>query len=616
MLFPLRRLIALLPLLASAGAAAMSIGEINVTSHLGEPLRAKVPVNFDDTNEISDDCIRLSGPSRHHPDLADVQVVMNGQGLRRTVSITTPGPVNDPMLDLVLRVEGCGPTLQKDVVVLLSPKRVDPIETTFTQPALPVVENPAAEPARPARQTSRPVRSTVVEPDSTPSLPVKKPSPRFTLKLDYDDTAFGQIAERIAKRKQAVYQTQVRRNAEAARRTATHISPDAQELLAKVEPAPGKARPAAPEPVPARPQTAPVPVAVPPANTATPSTDRLVLQPAPATGEQTGPNVINLDAASGAQPGADLAAGSATGTGETGSMGKSGAEGGATGPAAGLGSSKWGWLAKAYNLLMLFLLLLLITLIALWLKQRKKPQNRFLEKSGSSLDKIVISDPLEPQASPLSARELPPVDEVFAEPPEAKTLLGEAFETRPPSISNDPLEFKADLGTLGMTGEGLSVEQHDSFDHVMELAEVMLAFGRSGQAIETLSQHIQDNPRQSIDPWLKLLELYHQSNLRAEFEALSTDLHKYFNVAIIDWTEYSTSHAYSIGVPPTLESLPHIMARLTELWNTPAGLSYLNKLIEDNRGGQRLGFSVPLVRDILLLRDILRQTCPASPTNL
>jgi hypothetical protein len=611
-----RRLIALLPLLASAGATAMSIGEINVTSHLGEPLRARVPVNFDDTNTISDDCVRLAGPSRHHPDLADVQVVMSGQGLRRTISITTPGPINDPMLDLVLRVEGCGPSMQKDVVVLLSPKRVEPIELGFSQPTLPVVDEPD-ELAKPARKAPRPVRAESVETSAPPALPVKKQSPRFALKLDYDDTAFGQIAERVAQRKQVAYQAKVRRNAEAARRTATHISPDAQELLAKVEPRPTKpSAPAPAAPVPARPQPAPVTEPMPSTSQAAPSTDRLVLQPAPSSGELLEPSVVDLDAAPGLQTGAEQSAGAVGGNVEAGSTARSGAEGGATGQAAGLGSSKWAWLPKAYNILMLLLLLLLIVLIALWLKQRKKPKSRFLDKSATTLEELSASAPLEEQPRALITSETPPVDEVFVEPPEAKTLLGEAFETRPPSINNEPLEFKADLGTLGMTGEGLSVEQHDSFDHVMELAEVMLAFGRSGQAIETLSQHIQDNPRQSIEPWLKLLELYHQSNLRTEFEALSTDLHKYFNVAIIDWTEYSTSHAFSVGTPASLESLPHIMARLTELWNTPDGLSYLNKLIEDNRGGQRLGFSVPLVRDILLLRDILRQTCPASPTTL
>jgi hypothetical protein len=175
--------------------------------------------------------------------------------------------------------------------------------------------------------------------------------------------------------------------------------------------------------------------------------------------------------------------------------------------------------------------------------------------------------------------------------------------------SIEAIEINADTSHDG----GFSVDKHESFDHVMELAEVMLAFGRSGQAIEALSQHIRENPRQSLDPWLKLLDLYYQSNLRTEFEALAADLHKYYNVAIFDWADFAASSAsLPQSGPLTLESLPHVMGRLTEYWGTQAGLDYVDKVLADNRGGQRLGFSMPIVRDILLLRDILRQICAVS----
>lgn len=160
-----------------------------------------------------------------------------------------------------------------------------------------------------------------------------------------------------------------------------------------------------------------------------------------------------------------------------------------------------------------------------------------------------------------------------------------------------------------MDGGDFLPGQTTSVEHVMELAEVMLAFGRSGQAIDTLGQYIRDNPRQAVDPWFKLLDLYRQSDLRAEFDHLAADLHKHFNVAITTWDDYPERPS---AEPPTLESLPHIMARLTETWGSQDGLAYLDKLLADNRGGQRIGFSMDIVRDILFLRNVLRQIDPSA----
>ena len=44
------------------------------------------------------------------------------------------------------------------------------------------------------------------------------------------------------------------------------------------------------------------------------------------------------------------------------------------------------------------------------------------------------------------------------------------------------------------------------------------------------------------------------------------------------------------------------------VWNTPDIDAFINELIYDDRGGTRMGFEPGAYRDILLLRDISKQS--------
>ena len=589
----LRRLMVLIPMLSSLGAQAMSIGDINVTSHLGEPLRATVPIELDEDTLPGAACVRIVGPARVHPDLSDARLELLGQDRRKVIAISTSKRVGDPVLDLTLRAEGCGPTMQKDFLILLSPR--DVAAAPAARPVPPRISR--AEPTRPAART--------------PAPPAARPTTRFALKLDYDDTAFGQLAEKLVQRKQAAYRAAAKRRSQASR-LADPLPPYTQGLQTKVEPIPGKPAQGLPESRPVAPM-APAGRPVVPA-APQPSGDRLVLAVPPADFQPAMPGSPEAAATTGDSPPPPEATESAA---TTGAAARPGGDRGLSAPAPQPDASRrwYAWFLNPYNLLLPLLLILAALAIALWLKQRR-PQSRFLDKTAPGLHTLFPADPDEPQPHPLLSRNLPPIEEGFVEPPQAASLLAETLEPRPPSQPVRAMEFTPGIGAKAIESEAFSVEQHDSFDHVMELAEVMLAFGRSGQAIDALSQHIRDNPRQSVDPWFKLLDLYYQSSQRTEFEALAADLHKHYNIAIIEWDQFASSPASSLQDGPlTLESLPHIMSRLTENWGTPAGLDYINKLLADNRGGQRLGFSIPVVRDILLLRDILRQICPVAASS-
>lgn len=543
-----------------APALAMSIGNLTVASNLGEPLRVRIAITLDEGTLPDDGCFTLAGPGSHEAPLRNAHlglISINGQ---RYISIHTLNPVNDPIVDLSLRAEGCGPTMQKDFVILLSPKDMG-ADVPPMAIAPPVVEPAAAKPVSQAVHSGHRAQAHHSTIGKSRHKAVRHhrhdilPPGNFTLRLDYSFNSLQRYADQIAKERQ-------------------------QALNGK---------PAIPTPAG--------------------QGDKLVLGsdiPPPLPGHDAAGQPAQLPQATGvttqrAESGGGPAMPSRHGVGN-------GPLPSAIAPTRATASS---WLITSFSMILLLiaLLLLLALLIALWLKWRPQPANRTPERIAADLNTLMPPNPVAPQPRS-TVHDLPPMEHDFGQAkPETRHPLAATFEPesawarQPPAVPIDTPVATPQLAPMN----DFTMEQFDTADHVLELAEVMLAFGRSNQAIETLSQYIENHPNQAVEPWVKLLDLYHASNLRDEFEALAADLHKRFNVILADWNDYAASPDANTL---TLEALPHIMDRLTSCWGTQACLEYLEKLLADNRGGQRLGFSLPFVRDILQLRDILKLIAP------
>jgi hypothetical protein len=89
--------------------------------------------------------------------------------------------------------------------------------------------------------------------------------------------------------------------------------------------------------------------------------------------------------------------------------------------------------------------------------------------------------------------------------------------------------------------------------------------------------------------------------MRTEFEALATNLHQNFNVEIVHWDKAAPGERLEMS----LELLPHIRDQIDALWGKPECFDYLQQLLRDNRNGERSGFSLPVVKEILLLIDLM-----------
>ena len=154
----------------------------------------------------------------------------------------------------------------------------------------------------------------------------------------------------------------------------------------------------------------------------------------------------------------------------------------------------------------------------------------------------------------------------------------------------------------------------------MELAEIMVSFGRIKGATQALEEFLEHDPGAALVPWLKLLEIYQMNDMRAEFEACSTRLKAHFNVSPGIWEsagdnlkeliatvdEKDLSIETLLQRMSTIVAFPHLKENIQKAWDSPEGLAYLKNLLSDTRNGSRGGFPLPIARELLFLIDLLK----------
>ncbi|MDE2441209.1 MAG: hypothetical protein KGP14_09300, partial [Betaproteobacteria bacterium] len=153
-----------------------------------------------------------------------------------------------------------------------------------------------------------------------------------------------------------------------------------------------------------------------------------------------------------------------------------------------------------------------------------------------------------------------------------------------------------------------TLDEHFEANPVMELADIMLSFGRVKGAAQALQEFIDHNPQEALQPWIRLMEVYRMAGMRAEFENVARNLNQHFNVEVLNWD----GSAVEVGVgavavaprPQSIEDMPRLMHTVVELWDSGDVVGYLYQLLRDNRGGQRQGFAMPVVDDVLFLIEL------------
>lgn len=240
----------------------------------------------------------------------------------------------------------------------------------------------------------------------------------------------------------------------------------------------------------------------------------------------------------------------------------------------------------------------LLLLVSGWLYMRRR-LNGLDDYSGES-DSASIVDAAKPSATVVAATN-PLERTVSILSPQLNVASSATPIEGQPSTSGriDHVLDDAPLAVNDPHATEHAMEILPEHDSVVELAEIMLSFGRTQGAADTLSDFIRDNPREAVKPWLKLLEVYHHAGMRDQFEQLAPKLNSSFNVQTPSWDDWVSAEE-----PSSLEDYPHIMSRVSELWGTQEAADYLNGLLLDNRDGQRIGFPMHVVEEILSLAHI------------
>lgn len=148
--------------------------------------------------------------------------------------------------------------------------------------------------------------------------------------------------------------------------------------------------------------------------------------------------------------------------------------------------------------------------------------------------------------------------------------------------------------------KGNNTLNEERISSVTDDARKLIAKGNIEEAIGLLNDAINFGAKRSITTWLYLLDVYRTQDMRIEFERLAERFHKHFNVMAPLWNPVEVN----VVVSNSLEDFPHVLADLQHHWEQGDANIFLDNLIEDNRDGERTGFSLAVLEEIMLLKQI------------
>ena len=148
----------------------------------------------------------------------------------------------------------------------------------------------------------------------------------------------------------------------------------------------------------------------------------------------------------------------------------------------------------------------------------------------------------------------------------------------------------------------ITVEEFSADQNILDHADVFLSHGRTSLAIQLLQNHLLDYPKQSVTIWLFLLDLLAKENMQAAYEQTTLECKEHFNIRVADFTNDEASEKLSF------EDFPRLHAALQEIWGTPAAVTFLDDLIYNSRLESRVGFEKSVIEELLLLKNIANES--------
>ncbi len=169
-----------------------------------------------------------------------------------------------------------------------------------------------------------------------------------------------------------------------------------------------------------------------------------------------------------------------------------------------------------------------------------------------------------------------------------------------PEVLHEPAHTPAIMPMFGE--EHMQVEE---ISDITQEAEFWISVNNPEKAILVLEHQISDESpghRESPAPWLFLLDLYRSTGQREAYENLRERFSGLFNARTLDFDEDpATANLHQI------EDYPHIIRNISELWRTDDVIPYLKSLMLANPEHKRIGFDLPVYRDILMMLSLAQE---------
>jgi len=124
-----------------------------------------------------------------------------------------------------------------------------------------------------------------------------------------------------------------------------------------------------------------------------------------------------------------------------------------------------------------------------------------------------------------------------------------------------------------------------------------LALRHVDLSIDVLHRHIEGEERLMPAVWVMLLDLCRTHGREQKFRDLALEFHRRFNVRAPHWERYPPDRS-----EPGLEAYPRLVRAITVAWGTHECRRLLDRLLYDNRGGARRGFTLNAYNDLIALR--------------
>jgi hypothetical protein len=128
-------------------------------------------------------------------------------------------------------------------------------------------------------------------------------------------------------------------------------------------------------------------------------------------------------------------------------------------------------------------------------------------------------------------------------------------------------------------------------------SHLFLALHHVDLSIDVLRKHLQRESRPMPAVWLMLLDLCRTHAREQTFRELALEFHRRFNVCTPAWDGFPPGRD-----DPGLEAYPRLVKEITLAWGTHECRRLLDRLLYDNRGSQRKGFTLNAYNDLIALR--------------